>query len=370
MQIAAYDTLRANAPYRAALSEAAEAVLSSNQLILGDRLMHFERDFAAYCGTSSCVGVGNGLDALALTLTALQVGPGDEVIVPAFTFIATWLSVIRVGARPVPVDVQEDGLIDPVLIEKAITARTRAIVPVHLFGRLADMEAITVMAQRAGISVVEDAAQAHGAERNGRRAGSFGVAAAFSFYPTKNLGALGDGGAVCTNNPELAAVVRRLRNYGSDTKYHHEIIGQNSRLDELQAAFLSVKLPCLDSSNTHRQVIAEQYHAAFSAHRIRDIITPSLCGSTVWHQFVIQSKKRDELQEELKKRGIGTMIHYPVAPFDQPCFEHSYLRNNYPVAIRLTETVLSLPMGDYLTVDEVEYIVRALALHSGALRAA
>lgn len=370
MQIAAYDTLRANAPYRMALSGAMEAVIDSNCLILGDRLMQFEVAFAAYCGTSSCIGVGNGLDALAFALMALGVGPGDEVIVPAFTFIATWLSVLRVGARPVPVDVQEDGLIDPALIEGAITARTRAIVPVHLFGRLADMDAIAAIAQRTGIRIVEDAAQAHGAERDGRRAGSFGVAAAFSFYPTKNLGAFGDGGAVCTSDPELAAVVRRLRNYGSDTKYRHEIIGQNSRLDELQAAFLSVKLPSLDASNAHRRLIAEQYHTALSAQDIKGIIIPSMCDSTVWHQFVIQSEDRDGLQDGLKKHGIGTVVHYPIAPFDQPCFAHTYSRSDYPVAIRLAETVLSLPMGDYLTVDEVQQVVRAITSYSVARKAA
>jgi len=214
MQIAGYDMLRANAPYRAAFIAATESVLDSGQLILGNRLEAFEREFSTYSGTVHCVGTGNGLDALTFALQATGIKPDDEIIVPAFTFIASWLSVVYAGARPVPVDVTADGLLNPALLAAAITPRTRAIVPVHLFGALADMDAILDIAARFGLQVVEDAAQAHGAERSGKRAGSFGIASAFSFYPTKNLGCLGDGGAVCTNDATVATRVRQLRNYG------------------------------------------------------------------------------------------------------------------------------------------------------------
>jgi dTDP-4-amino-4,6-dideoxygalactose transaminase len=359
-QIAAYDVVRTNAPYRAMLRTATEDVLDAGHLILGERLQLFEEEFARYCGTLHCIGVANGLEALALALRALDIGPGDEVLVPAFTFIATWLAVEQVGARPVAVDVGADALLDPELLVAAITPRTRAIMPVHLFGAIAEMDAITEIAERFGLKVIEDAAQAHGAERSGKRAGAFGDAAAFSFYPTKNLGALGDGGAICTSDAGLAARLRRLRNYGAEQKYRHEILGQNSRLDELQAAYLAVKLPHLEISNRKRKVIAQRYHQALSAAAIPALSLPLLCPSSVWHQFVVRSEVRAQLQESLARQGVQTSIHYPVAPFDQPCFAGRYDRSQFPIASRLAETVLSLPMGDYLSEVEVDHVVRSV----------
>ncbi|WP_158794037.1 DegT/DnrJ/EryC1/StrS aminotransferase family protein [Granulicella sp. L60] len=370
MQIPAYDILRANAPYREELLAATESVLDSGQLIMGDRLQQFEQDFAHYCGVSFCIGVGNGLEALTLSLLALGIGPGDEVLVPAFTFVATWLAVSQVGARPVPVDVRLDGLIDPTLLVGAITPRTRAILPVHLYGALADMDAIFAVAQRFELEVVEDAAQGHGARRNGKRAGSFGSAAAFSFYPTKNLGAIGDGGAICTSDANLASRIRRLRNYGSDQKYRHEIIGQNSRLDELQAAYLSVKLPHLEAVNRRRRSIAHRYSAALSSARILDIALPPPCPSSVWHQFVVRSSNRHHLKQVLAQHGVHTNIHYPVAPFDQPCFAGQYDRSKFPVAVQLAETVLSLPLGDYMSDDEVQHVIHSMLAIGGSLVAA
>ena len=336
---------------------AAAATLDGGELIGGEPLRAFERAFAAYCGVGHCVGVGNGLDALTLALRALGVGAGDEVIVPAFTFVATWFSVSLLGARPVPVDVGDDGTMDPAGIAAAITARTRAIVPVHLFGRLADMDA--VLSAAGGIPVVEDAAQAHGAALNGRRAGALGVMAAFSFYPTKNLGALGDGGAVTTDDPALAQRVRRLSNYGSDRKYRHETLGQNSRLDAIQAGFLAAKLPGLDAANARRRRVADRYRAGLEG--VPGLTCPAMGGEgMVWHQFVIRTAGRDRLQAGLAQGGVGTTIHYPTTPFDQPCYARCYDRTRYPMASRLAATVLSLPMADYLGDDEVAEVIGAV----------
>jgi dTDP-4-amino-4,6-dideoxygalactose transaminase len=260
----------------------------------------------------------------------------------------------------VPVDVREDGLLDPAQLRSAITSRCRAIVPVHLYGKLADMGPILSVAASHGLSVVEDAAQAHGAERDGKRAGSFGIASAFSFYPTKNLGALGDGGAICTSDPELAARLRRLHNYGSDRKYLHEIIGHNSRLDELQAAYLAVKLPHLLSSNARRRQIAARYSRALMPVAHDGLQLAALSDGSVWHQFVIRVANRRPVQQALAADGIGTTIHYPVAPFDQACFAGQFDRTRFPVATRLAETVLSLPMGDYLSDEEVDYVIHSV----------
>ena len=367
MNIAAYDVVRANAAYRSQLIASFGQVFDSGQLILGARVESFEQDFARFCGVSDCVGVGNGLDALALALRASGIGPGDEVIVPAFTFAATWFAASQVGAKPVPVDVRWDGLIDPDLIAASITPHTRAIVPVHLFGALADMEAILAIGMQHGIPVIEDAAQAHGANHAGRRAGSFGVAAAFSFYPTKNLGALGDGGAVCTNNRPLADRLRKLRNYGSIKKYLHDVTGQNSRLDELQAAFLALKLFDLDAANRRRRQIAINYLQTIGDPDPALLTLPCPREGSVWHQFVVQSPYRDRLKTLLLEQGVETLIHYPVAPVDQPCFAQEYNRADFPVATRLAETVLSLPMGDYLTEAETSHVARATRLAVGLL---
>ncbi len=368
MDVAAYDVARANASYRSRLDASLGQVLDSGQLILGSCVESFEQDFARFCGVSDCIGVGNGLDALALALRASGIGPGDEVIVPAFTFAATWFAASQVGAKPVPVDVRWDGMINPDLVAAAITPRTRAIVPVHLFGALADMDAILAIGTRYGLAVIEDAAQAHGAERACRRAGSFGVAAAFSFYPTKNLGALGDGGAVCTNDRTLADRLRKLRNYGSTKKYVHEISGQNSRLDELQAAFLAVKLPDLAGANARRDHIARNYLQTIGNPGSNVLSLPSPSEGCVWHQFVVRSSDRDRLKALLLEQGVGTLIHYPVAPVDQPCFAKNYNRDDFPVAIVLAQTVLSLPMSDYLTDAEVTHVAQATRWAVGRLR--
>ena len=357
LRIASYDVRRANARHRDALVAAAAATLDGGELIGGEPLRAFEQAFAAFCGVNHCVGVGNGLDALALALRALGVGAGDEVIVPAFTFVATWFSVSLLGARPVPVDVGEDGLMDPAGIAPAITARTRAVVPVHLFGRLADMDAVRAVAN--GIPVVEDAAQAHGAALHGRRAGTLGALAAFSFYPTKNLGALGDGGAVTTDDPVLAQRVRLLSNYGSDRKYCHEVLGQNSRLDPMQAGFLAAKLPGLHAANARRRHVADLYRAGLEG--ISGLLLPAMGGDDmVWHQFVVQTAGRDGLQAGLARCGVGTTIHYPTAPFDQPCYAGQYDPTRFPAASRLAATVLSLPMADYLRDGEVAAVIQAV----------
>lgn len=357
LRVPSYDVRRANAAYEHTFTRGLLGTLKSGQLILGQQVENFEQAFATYCGAQHCIGVGNGLDALTLALRAIGVAPGDEVIVPAFTFVATWFSVSQIGARPIPVDVLDDGTIDPAGLSAAITARTRAIVPVHLFGRLADMEAI--MAAAGGLPVVEDAAQAHGAKRNGRSAGAFGALAAFSFYPTKNLGALGDGGAVTCNDDELAHRVRRLSNYGSDRKYHHEVCGQNSRLDALQACFLAAKLPDLDAANARRRQIAGHYEHSLAG--LGNLVCPEQGGTDmVWHQYVVRTPDRGQLQAALMERGIGSAIHYPVAPFDQPCYAGQYDRLRYPVAARLAQTVLSLPMAAYLSDMDVEMVAEAI----------
>ena len=356
-RVASYDVQRANAAYEHAFTHGLLNTLKSGQLILGHQVETFEQAFATYCGVRHCIGVGNGLDALTLALRAIGVKPGDEVIVPAFTFVATWFSVSQIGACPVPVDVLDDGTIDPAGLSAAVTAKTRAIVPVHLFGRLADMDAI--MAAADGLPVVEDAAQAHGAKRTGRSAGAFGTLAAFSFYPTKNLGALGDGGAVTCNDDDLAHRVRLLSNYGSDRKYHHEVCGQNSRLDALQACFLAAKLPDLDSANLRRRQIAARYEHSF--HGLDQLACPDRgSDDMVWHQYVIRTPERDQLQTALMEHGIGSAIHYPVAPFDQPCYVGRYDRLRFPVASRLARTVLSLPMAAYLSDIDVETVAGAV----------
>ena len=349
----AYDVARANAPFAPALLHAAQAVMAGDRLILGDALERFERGFADACGTAHCVGVGNGLDALTLALRAAGVGPGDEVVVPAFTFVATWFAVTACGARPVGVDVTPAGLLDPALLESAIGPRTAAIVPVHLFGALADMAAIATVAGSRGILVIEDAAQAHGAPGVGARS----AAAAFSFYPTKNLGALGDGGAVCTGDASLAARVRRLGNYGSAAKYDHVELGGNSRLDTIQAAFLSVKLPHLAAGIARRKQIAARYRAGLA---LPGVTLPADDAASVWHQFVVRSPARDWLRAALDARGVGTLVHYPVAPFDQPCFAGQYDAARFPVAAALAGSVLSLPMADYLTDAEVDRVIDAV----------
>lgn len=349
------------------LDAASQRVLASGSYILGPELEAFEKAFATYCSVSHCVGVGNGLEALHLILRALEIGPGDEVIVPANTYIATWLAVSYSGATPVPVEPEERTYnIDPSQIEKAITAKTKAIIAVHLYGQPADMDAINEIAARHGLRVIEDAAQAHGALDKGRRAGSLSDAAGFSFYPSKNLGAVGDGGAVVTNDTELAQKVRMLRSYGSLVKYHHEVKGFNSRLDELQAALLNVKLRRLDEMNERRRRIADYY--LLTLKDILDLVRPYVPESMqpVWHLFVIRHPNRDKLQKYLSTTGIGTLIHYPVPPYLQAAYAgERYSPTSYQLTTKMTDEILSIPIGPYLSMEEAEYVASRMLDFTG-----
>jgi dTDP-4-amino-4,6-dideoxygalactose transaminase len=355
---------------QAELDAACRRVMASGRYILGPELEAFETEFAAYCGAKHCIGVSNGLDALELILRSYEIGLGDEVIVPANTFIATWLAVSRTGAVPVPVEPNERTYnLSADRIPAAVSARTRAIIPVHLYGQPVDMDAIRALAEPYGLKVIEDAAQAHGAGYRGRRVGNLGDAAAFSFYPGKNLGALGDGGAVVTNDDDLAVKVRRLRNYGSSVKYHHEVKGGNARLDELQAALLRVKLKHLDEWNGRRQSLAERYHTALSD--VPQLILPHVLSSAdpVWHLFVVRHPRRDELQQHLLHANIEHLIHYPIPPHLSTAYRDAGFRSgSYPVTERLAETVLSLPMGPHLGLDVQDEVIAAIQGFAGRQR--
>jgi len=337
-------------------------VLVSGWLVLGEQTKAFETEFAHYCGTEFCVGVANGLEALRLVLTAWNIGPGDEVIVPSNTYIATWLAVTHVGAKIVPVEPDIDSYnISYQSIEKAITPDTRAIIPVHLYGQTANMSEIMELADRHGICVLEDAAQAHGASLLGRRAGALGHAAAFSFYPGKNLGGLGDAGAVTTNDSGLAEKIKILRNYGSEIKYQNQICGFNSRLDELQSAFLRAKLPNLDRDNQQRRVIADLYLNGLCD--IESLTLPKTMPHSkhVWHLFVVRYHCRDELQKKMKDNGIETLIHYPIPPHLQPAYADLNLeRGTYPISESMHDQVLSLPIGPTMTLDEANHVVKVI----------
>jgi len=353
---------RQHAELYAALASAGARVIQRGHFILGAELEQFEHDFAAYCGTKHAVGVGNGLEALALILRALGVGPGDEVIVPGHTFIATWLAAEQVGASVVAVDVDPGTYnIDAIKAEAAITPRTRAIIVVHLYGQPANMSALAQMAGSRRIAIVEDAAQAHGATYDGRRVGSLGTAAAFSFYPTKNLGALGDGGAITTDDDAIAGSVRALRNYGSTVKYRHDELGGNSRLDELQASYLNVKLAVLDAKNESRRSIASRYSTAFSGTEGLGLPAVAECAGPVWHLYVVRHRRRDQLQEELHRSGIRTMIHYPMPPHRQRAYAGTTLSKlHLPHTEQAAEQVLSLPMWPELTDAEVDKVISAV----------
>lgn len=336
-------------------------VADSGHYLLGTELDAFEQEFAAYCGTKYCIGVGNGLDALHLALLALDIRPNDEVIVPTNTFIATWLAVSRCGAVPVPVEPDPVTYnINPGRIEAAITARTRAILPVHLYGQPADMYPINEIAQRHGLKVLEDAAQAHGAHYKGKRAGALGHAAAWSFYPGKNLGAYGDAGAITTNDPAIAERIRMLRNYGSRVKYVNEVQGYNSRLDEMQAAILRVKLRHMDTWNARRTRIAAAYQTKLSGcGLILPTAPPGM--APVWHLYVVRHAQRDALQRHLQSRGIQTLIHYPTPPHRQQAYASLGLpAGSFPVAESIADSALSLPMGPHLSIDSQERVIEAV----------
>jgi dTDP-4-amino-4,6-dideoxygalactose transaminase len=343
------------------IDNAIARVLSSGWYLLGEEIAAFEREFATYCGAKHCIGVANGLDALHLIVRAMDIGAGDEVIVPSNTYIATWLGVSYAGATPVPVEPNEQTYnIDPELIESAITPRTKAIMAVHLYGQPADMDPINEVARRHSLRVIEDAAQAQGANYKGRKAGALADAAGFSFYPGKNLGALGDAGAVTTNDDELADKLRRLRNYGSVVKYQHEDKGFNSRLDEIQAAVLRVKLQYLDEWNARRRAVATYYRG-----RLQDVdlVLPSVPNETepAWHLFVVRSKQRDALQKHLSANGIGTLIHYPAPPHLQNAYaDLGRKRGSFPISEKISEEVLSLPMGPHITREQQERVVSAI----------
>lgn len=344
------------------LDAAYRLVMESGWFVLGKQLSAFEKEFADYCGAGHCIGVGNGLEALHLILLALKVGPGDEVIVPANTYIATWLAVSYTGATPIPVEPDEKTHnLDPSRIEDAITSRTKAILPVHLYGQPADMDPIMALARKCGLAIVEDAAQAHGARYKGKRAGSLADAAGFSFYPSKNLGALGDGGAVVTNDEALAERVRVLRNYGSRVKYYNEIKGFNSRLDELQAAVLRVKLRHLDDWNERRKQVAQFYLQALEG--VADLVLPHVpdWADPVWHLFVVRHKERDRLQQHLKSSAIDALIHYPCPPHLQTAYsELGYTPGAFPRTERIAEEVLSLPIFPALTEPQAKHVVAKL----------
>jgi dTDP-3-amino-3,4,6-trideoxy-alpha-D-glucose transaminase len=353
-------------PYKelkAELDAAYFRFMESAWYVLGREVEAFEAEYAEYCGAKHCIGVGNCLDAMHLVLRGWGVGAGDEVIVPSNTYIATWLAVSYSGARPVPVE-PDPGThnLDPARVEAAITPRTRAIIPVHLYGQPADMDSIMALAQKHGLKVLEDAAQAQGARYRGRRVGSLGHAAGHSFYPTKNLGALGDAGAVTTSDKELADKVRCLRNYGSRQRYYNEAKGVNSRLDELQAAFLRVKLRHLDDWNARRSKIAQFYLSQLSTLNSQ-LVLPSVPTwvEPVWHLFVIRHSRRNELQEKLTEAGIGTLIHYPVPPHLSGAYADARIRpGTLPIAEKLAQTILSLPLGPHLVLDQVNKVTAAI----------
>jgi dTDP-4-amino-4,6-dideoxygalactose transaminase len=343
------------------LDEAFRRVMKRGWFILGEECEAFEREYAAYCGARHCVGVANGLEAMALVLRAWDVGAGDEVIVPSNTYIATWLAVSQVGARPVPVEPLEGTYnLDPQRVEAAITPRTRAILPVHLYGQPADMGPLVELAARRGLRVLEDCAQAQGARYRGARVGAIGNAGAWSFYPGKNLGAFGDAGAVTTNDDTLAGKLRVLRNYGSKVKYHNEVKGYNSRLDELQCALLRPRLAVLDAWNARRKAVAARY---LDALRNTGLVLPALAADAdpVWHLFVVRSRERDTLQKRLADAGIGTMIHYPIPPHRQPAYaELGFRRGDFPISEAIHDSVLSLPMGPHLDAAQVDYVLSVL----------
>jgi len=345
---------------RDALETAFDRILNSGIYILGEEVDAFEREYAAYCEAKYCVGVANGLDALHLSLLALGVGPGDEVIVPSNTYIATWLAVSRCGATPVPVEPDEATYnIAPTLIEAAITSRTKVILPVHLYGQPADMDSILTIAQKYNLRVLEDGAQAHGARYKGKRLGAHGDVVAWSFYPGKNLGAYGDGGAITTDNPEIADRIRVLRNYGSRVKYVNEIRGFNSRLDTLQAAMLRVKLQHLDIWNEARRKIAAQYLAGLSDMGLILPFVPDWV-EPVWHLFVVRSKTRDQLQQQLNRMGVKTMIHYPIPPHLQGAYSDlGFRKGAFPISERIHEEVLSLPMFPSMMLEQTNQVIAA-----------
>lgn len=364
MNVAFLDLKRINQRHDAEIRKAIDAVLESGWYILGKEVENFEAEYANFNATTHAIGLGNGLDALIMSLKVLGVGEGDEVIVPSNTYIATWLAVSYVGATPIPVEPRLDTFnIDPAAIEAKITPRTKAIMPVNLYGQAAELDKITALARQHNLYVVEDNAQSQGARCDGQLTGTFGDVNGTSFYPGKNLGALGDGGAVTTNNAELAHKISVLRNYGSQKKYFNEIKGYNSRLDEMQAAILRVKLQSLNADNMRRQEIAAKYDSLLRGGN--DLVLPTIAEgcTSVYHLYVIRTERRDALQQFLQKQGIGTVIHYPIAPHLQEAYSDlNYKKGDFPIAEKIAETCLSIPIGPDMTDDEVHYVAENINL--------
>lgn len=364
MKIPFYNLNLINSGFREEFHDALDCVLESGQFVLGQQVLSFENEFALYCNTKYCVGVGNGLDALKLVLKAWNIGPGDEVIVSSFTFIATWLAITSVGATPVPID---SNLItynlDHNKIAEAITERTKAIIPVHLYGMPANMVEIMRIAREYGLYVLEDAAQAHGATIGEIKVGSFGDAAGFSFYPGKNLGALGDAGAITTNSFELYEKLLMLRNYGSIEKYSHAVLGENTRLDELQAAFLRVKLKKLQEFIQLKIRNAKMYEDLIVSNEVMLPTMQQNYGS-VWHQYVVRVKNRKKFQEYLRQKGVETASHYPNTPGCQKAYSFLKICENFPNSNTLAREVVSLPIGPELSSEEIAYVSNAISNYS------
>jgi len=352
-----HDTIRTE------LQNASNRVIDSGWFINGNEVTAFEEEWSQYLGCKSSIGVSNGLDALILSLKALGIGPGDEVIVPSNTYVATALAATHVGATPVFVEPNiETYNLDPVRIMGAISNKTKAIMPVHLYGQAAEMTAIMEIASKHGLFVVEDNAQSQGAQHKDQKTGTFGHCNGTSFYPGKNLGALGDAGAVSTNDSDLSHKVKVLSNYGSQKKYYNEVVGHNNRLDEMQAAFLRVKLPHLDEWTAQRQAIASAYLEGLQG--VGDLILPSTHSDSthVYHLFVVRTKHRDELAKYLNDRGIGTLIHYPIPPHLQECYKDlGYNRGDFPIAEEIADTALSLPMWPGMSAVEIDFVLRKVA---------
>jgi hypothetical protein len=339
------------------IDSAIKSVLESGYYILGDKVKKFEEEFARYIGTKHAIGVANGLEALQISLLSMGIGKGDEVITTPHSAVATTLAIVAVGAKPIFVDIDEYYHLDKNKMEEKITDRTKAIIPVHLFGQAVEIDSIIKIAEKHKLAVIEDAAQAHGAKFKSKKVGSFGDTGCFSFYPTKNLGSFGDAGMIVTNDDVLAEKCRMIRNYGQKNRYEHEIYGINSRLSELQASILSVELPELDKSNTKRQKVAETY--AKELVDIKQITLPKKRNNAdpVYHLFVIETEKRDELQKYLLEKGVTTLIHYPIPIHKQKCLKE-YSDKPLPIAEEKAKKILSLPIHPYLSKKEVEYICK------------
>ncbi|MCR5839068.1 MAG: DegT/DnrJ/EryC1/StrS family aminotransferase [Kiritimatiellae bacterium] len=354
------DLKTVNERFRGGMDAAAKRVLDSGWYLLGKECEEFEREYAEWCGVRHCIGCANGLDALKLIIQGYGIGVGDEIIAPANTYIASLIAISANGAKPVLVEPDpETCLIDDSLIEQAVTPRTKAIMVVHLYGRAMSMTRVWEIAKKHGLKVIEDSAQSHGAKFAGRRCGNLGDASGFSFYPGKNLGCLGDGGCITTNDDDLAVKVRALRNYGSDVKYHFPYRGTNSRLDEIQAAFLRVKLPHLDADNERRREIAARYLVEIANPAVRLPHPPADREQTVWHVFPVFTERRDDFQAHLSGRGIQTVIHYPIPPHRQPAYTewHSL---SLPITEKIHDEILSLPISPVMTEDEVSEVIRAV----------